>query len=148
MKNIIISIVALLTLMSSNANAVAAKECPIGKAETLVCSAIMCSVGILIAESRPKCIQVNRKFAIYLATLGFWSKPPSCKSRDENCNVTGKATAKVDPKSCEALGSPADIIKCKAAGGIGVPVDDCSVFEGKEKTQCEGGREMESPTIP
>jgi hypothetical protein len=136
-NSLVISVITFMLLIGS-AKATEFHECPIGKAETLVCSVIMCGPGLLIAESRPKCLKINRKFAMYLATLGFWSKPPSCKSRDANCNVTGKATAKVDPSSCEALDDPNDIATCLAAGGFGTIPDDCDKFTNVQKFECRG----------
>ena len=108
MKNIIILSIALLSLALTPKNVSAGEiqiqECPMGSAETLVCEMVLCSIGLAIAESRPKCLKVSRKFAIYLATLGFWSKPPSCKTRDMNCNKVGKGRkASIDPKFCREL---------------------------------------------
>jgi hypothetical protein len=132
--------VFLLTLFTSNnvkAEEPEIQECPMGSAETLVCEAVLCSVGLLIAESRPKCIQVTKKFTIYLATLGFWSKPPSCKQRDQNCNVTGKGTtASIDIDECGELDNEEDQNNCRAAAGE-VTQEYCDTFTGADKLACE-----------
>lgn len=83
------------------------ETCPMESDEALVCEIVMCNpVGLAIAESRSECLQKNRKFAIYLAKLGFWDKPPKCKMRDKNCNEVGQASnASIDVEYCDELGS-------------------------------------------
>jgi hypothetical protein len=113
------------------------KECPMGSAETLVCEVVFCSVGLFIDASRPKCIQVTREFAIYLASLGFWSSPPSCKTRDINCNVTGNASsAVIDPNICDGLSTESERNSCKAASGE-VIQEFCDTFTGADQQSCE-----------
>ena len=112
--------VVLFSIVSTSVASVnaAAQSCPMPSDEKLVCSVIMCVPGLLISESRPKCLQINRRFAIYLATLGFWKKPPSCKMRDLNCNVIGKAkSASIDVSFCNGLSTSAEQNACKAALG-------------------------------
>lgn len=66
--------------------------CPMDSDEQLVCKVVLCNpMGLVSPDARNDCIQVNREFAIYLATLGFWDKPPKCKLRDMQCNKTGNA---------------------------------------------------------
>lgn len=134
MRNIIF-IIILLTLKIQNVQA-EIQECPMHDDEILVCEAVLCVIGIFIPESRSKCLQVNRKFAIYLATLGFWSDPPSCKKRDINCNVTGEATADVDLNICDSLDNESDINACNAALG-NANQEYCDTFTGEEKEECE-----------
>jgi hypothetical protein len=142
MKNIIIlaltiSILTTLFISTKSSASEEIKECPMGSAETLVCEVVLCSVGLAIAESRPKCLKVTKKFSIYLATLGFWSKPPSCRSRDQNCNTTGKAKkAEIDINACEALPSETEINSCKAGAGE-ITQEYCDTFSGADKLACE-----------
>jgi len=136
MKALIILVILSLSFLPKNVTAQEVKECPMGSAETLVCEVVLCSIGIAIPASRSKCIQVTRKFAIYLATLGFWSKPPSCKQRDQNCNVTGKTKAKIDPVACDSLPTETERNSCKAASGD-VKQEYCDTFSGVEKLACE-----------
>jgi hypothetical protein len=90
-----------LQFLNNSAFAGEPEGCPIKRDEELVCSMLLCSVGLLIDESRPKCLKIQREYAIYLATLGFWDKPPKCKSRDMDCNKTGKASkAPIPPDIC------------------------------------------------
>lgn len=140
-KGIAVFSAALLMLSTFNVSAeditVETEGCPMQSAETLVCSVVVCSIGILIPESHSECVKVKTKFAIYLATLGFWSKPPSCKQRDENCEKTGKASnAEIDPEFCMGLGTDEKVQACLAAGGFdALPM--CSEYTGFKKTMCE-----------
>lgn len=113
--------------------------CPVSSAEKLVCSVVLCNpIGLAIAESRSECITVNRKFAIYLATLGFWSKPPKCKSRDQNCNKTGRASdAQISTSYCNDLSNTHDKKSCYAAITGQVDKDYCDTFTGSRKADCE-----------
>ena len=81
------------------------ETCPMKSDEALVCEVVLCNpLGLVISESRSECLKTNRRFAIYLATLGFWDKPPKCKMRDKNCNKTGKASsANIDVEFCDEL---------------------------------------------
>lgn len=107
MKHIILLFVCLFGVVSfsshanneANARALAKKNsCPISDAETLMCEALMCNpIGLVIKESRSKCLKINRKVAIYKAKLGFFKKPPKCKKRDKNCNIIGNATKGTAP---------------------------------------------------
>jgi len=125
---------------SSNQNQ---QGCPVSGAETLVCSVILCNpIGLAINKSRSKCLDVNRRFAWYLATLGFWSKPPKCQMRDKSCNKVGKATdAQIDPSYCDSLGTEAEQNACKAALG-GATQEYCDTFEGVEKLACEAKKKQ------
>lgn len=114
------------------------QSCPVSSAETLVCSVVICNpIGLAIAKSRSECLTVNRKFAIYLATLGFWSKPPSCKSRDKNCNKTGKASkAQISTSECSQLSTSYEQESCRAAITGQVTKSFCNKLSGYRKTQC------------
>ena len=65
--------------------------CQIRSKELLMCEALMCSIGILIAESRSECLKIQGEVAVYIATLGFWDNPPKCKSRNSDCSSAGRA---------------------------------------------------------
>lgn len=130
-------ILIVLSFSPNYANASEPQGCPMSSAEELVCEVVLCVPGILIAESRSECIQVNRRFAIYLATLGFWSKPPKCKMRDKNCNKVGNASNdEIDPSYCDELATEDEQNSCKAALGI-VTQEYCDTFSGDDKEACE-----------
>jgi len=79
--------------------------CDIDDDEQLVCEALMCVIGIAIPESAAECLDVNIRFAAYIATLGPLRSPPSCKSRNDQCESTGKASkAPVEVAQCQQLG--------------------------------------------
>lgn len=90
-------------------------ECKISSPEKLVCAVTMCNFGTLFGEWSSDCTMYTEQFAVYLATLGFWSKPPKCFGRDQNCNKTGKAQKATPPQ------------------GV------CANLSGEEKTKCENG---------
>lgn len=112
--------------------------CPIHKDEKLVCAVVMCNpIGMAIPESFNECLKVNRDFAIYLATLGFWDKPPKCHARDENCNKTGRAsTAQMSPEHCVAAGDDDKKAACMTALGA-APEGYCNQFNERERVACE-----------
>ncbi|WP_226669093.1 hypothetical protein [Microbulbifer aggregans] len=104
----ILSVIAGVLLAGS------ALACNIKSDEKLVCEALICTVGILIPESHSECVKVQTEFAIYLATLGFWEDPPTCKNRDMNCKSTGKASTAVAPSTCDSLaGNSQDFVNCQ-----------------------------------
>lgn len=129
----IYSLGALFVLWSS-----AAAACPIPDDEKLVCEVVLCNpVGLAISESRSECLAVNRRFAIYLATLGPFRDPPSCKSRDQNCQVTGKASnATIDPAFCNELGTDDARNACLAALGMATH-EYCNSFTGDARQACQ-----------
>lgn len=89
--------------------------CPVPSDEKLVCAVVMCDFGLIMGEWSSECTQYKRDFAIYLATLGPFDRPPKCKMRDENCNKTGKAKkAAVDEKFCTSLSTPEAVNACLA----------------------------------
>ena len=64
--------------------------CPISSEEKLACGVALCNpVGLAISESRSECLEINRQWALYLATLKPWEKPVRCRSRDMNCAKRG-----------------------------------------------------------
>ncbi|MGO3848681.1 MAG: hypothetical protein ACTJIB_10420 [Pseudoalteromonas prydzensis] len=81
------------------------KTCDMKSDEALVCEVVLCNpLGLITSESRSDCLKTNRRFAIYLAKLGPWDKPPKCKMRDKDCNKTGKAkSANIDVDFCDEL---------------------------------------------
>lgn len=144
MKKFLLMLISLYFLPSS-AYASPPEGCPMSSAEELVCEVVLCNpIGLAIAESRSECLEVNRRFTIYLATLGFWSKPPKCKMRDKNCNKVGKASnAEIDPSYCDDLDNEDEKNSCKAALGI-VTQEYCDTFSGDEKEACEA--QLPKPT--
>lgn len=98
--------------------------CPMKSDEALVCEVVLCNpLGLVISESRSECMKTNRRFAIYLATLGFWDKPPKCKMRDKDCNKTGKAkSASIDVDFCDELENFDERNTCRNT--LGYPVLD------------------------
>lgn len=127
----------LLTLAASPS--FASQGCPMSSDEKLVCSVILCNpIGLMISDSRSECLKVNRDFAIYLATLGFWDKPPKCYARDEYCNRTGRAsTAQMSPEYCVDAGDAGRQNACMTAlraSGAGY----CDQFRNqRERQACE-----------
>ncbi len=118
--------------------------CDIPSDEALVCEVVLCNpLGLAISESRSKCIQINRRFAVYLATLGFWSNPPTCKMRDKSCNQTGEKIVEKDVSFCE-FGSPSEREACLRA--LRPPRDDCNDDWPREDPRfrdCRGDDEHE-----
>lgn len=91
------------------------KECSVSKAEKLVCANVMCDFGRIMGEDSKECRQYKVDLAVYLATLGPFSKPPKCKMRDENCKKTGNAKkAEVDEKYCKGLDTVTEQDACLA----------------------------------
>ena len=105
------------------------QACDIPSDEKLVCEVVLCNpVGLAISESRSECLAVNRRFAIYLATLGFWDSPPKCKFRDQSCNSIGRADdAPVDASFCNELDTEDEKNSCLAAIGQ-APAEYCESF--------------------
>ena len=82
------------------------KGCDVPRDEALVCEMLLCNpTGFIIRASRKKCLQGNKRFIRYIAKLGFFKDPPSCKSRDVNCRVVGEAgtAPMVDQHYCNAI---------------------------------------------
>jgi hypothetical protein len=112
--------------------------CPMSNAETLVCSVVLCNpIGLVISESRRECLKVNRAFAVYLSTLGFWDKPPKCKLRDTRCNKVGNASnVSISPQYCDELETVAQQNACKLGLGLYDPAY-CSTIEASfERASC------------
>lgn len=115
-------------------NDIHSHECPIPSAEKLVCAVIMCDFGLVLGQWSSDCTQYKKSFAIYLATLGFWSKPPSCKGRDQNCNSTGKASKAAPPANiCDDL-TGAQKTACQK--GQAVASSNCDDLSGTAQTKC------------
>lgn len=129
--------------------------------EQLVCKVVLCNpLGLISPDARPDCLQVNKDFAIYLATLGFWDKPPKCKMRDMQCNKTGTAkkgvvaespctdpiTHVTDPvcvvgmqkndAACDDISDPIEQDKCYV--GLASSTNSCNQLTGSLKEICEG----------
>lgn len=110
-------------------------QCKVSSAEKLVCEVLLCNpLGLIDKEARPKCLDVNMKFGIYLSTLGFWGKPPKCYGRDPLCNKTGKAQKATSlEKICDGLDE-----KEKIACEQGKQFNDagCDELEGEAQKKC------------
>ena len=64
--------------------------CPVSSEEKLACGVLLCNpVGLAISESRSECLDINKKWALYLATLKPWDSPARCRSRDMSCAQRG-----------------------------------------------------------
>ncbi len=137
MKKFLLMLIAL-SFLPNTASASGPEGCPMSSDEELVCAVVLCNpIGLAIAASRSECLEVNRRFAWYLATLGFWSKPPKCKMRDMNCNKVGKASnAEIDPGYCDELDKETEQNSCRASFGI-VTQEYCDTFSGDKKEACE-----------
>ena len=82
----------LLSLLVSLPAAAGTPEgCPMSSKEELICANVMCDIGYIAGEWSKECQQYKIDLAVYLATLGFWDKPPKCYQRDMSCNKVGKA---------------------------------------------------------
>lgn len=113
LKKLIIS-VALFCSASAFAQP-GLKECSVSRAEKLICANVMCDFGRIMGEDSAECRQYKVDLAVYLATLGPFSKPPKCKLRDENCKKTGNAKkAEVDEKYCKGLNTTTEQDACLA----------------------------------
>jgi hypothetical protein len=132
---VILVLISSLTATFSHASS-QGKSCSIPGDEALVCEVIMCAVGINIPASAAQCVKVNLKFAKYLATLGFWSKPPSCKTKDKNCDDVGSQDAPLNANVCDALGSVEEQESCKAATGEVTP-EYCDTLSGSNQLACK-----------
>ncbi len=109
-----------------------AHGCPMSSEEELACSVVLCNpMGLIISESRSECLDVNRRWAWYLATLGFWDSPAVCLERDKNCNVTGRASnAPADPGFCRYLSTGEEQDICAAAlGAKDADATTCAEFD-------------------
>ena len=89
----LVFLLLLLTITAQPAHAV-----NLNKGQSLACGAILCGVGIALAESRSKCIKVLRDWNIYVATLGPFRSPPKCPILDRD-----GATAGYNAAECSAI---------------------------------------------
>ena len=138
MKTLLKTLFGVLTLSF----APIASACDIPSDEALVCEVVLCNpLGLAISESRSKCMQVNRRFAIYLAKLGFWDKPPKCKMRDKNCKKTGEKIVKKDISFCDYAPPEQKEACLRAVIGDKPPVHGCERYrnnpERYEQCLCE-----------
>ena len=121
--------------------------CPISEDEKLACGVVLCNpVGLSISESRSECLEINRKWAIYLATLKPWEKPVSCKSRDMNCSKRG-VIKEVNHQYCTRtfVGEDWEYCirnaidnKCEGLTGCRLAQCDLAVREGRKTYYCNG----------
>lgn len=106
----------IFAALSSSALAADPNGCPVPSAEKLVCAVVMCDFGLVMGEWSSECTEYKKDFAIYLATLGPFDKPPRCKMRDENCKKVGTAKkASLDASKCDELETVEAQTACKAA---------------------------------
>lgn len=110
--------------------------CPMNDDEKLVCSVVLCNpIGLLKDESRSECIKVNKQFAKYLATLGFWKKPPKCKMRDMSCGEVGTAKkGVVDEGIC--TDPDTNITDTACIAGLNINNSGCDDLEGSDQDAC------------
>lgn len=125
-----------LFLMVSSSSVFAGSGCPMPSAEKLVCSVVLCNpIGLLIDESRNDCLKINRDFAIYLATLGFWDNPPKCKMRDMNCNKVGTAKKGIVATSV-CIDPDTGTMDVSCAKGVNVNNAGCDELSGAAQQSC------------
>lgn len=87
--------------------------CYLPSDEKLVCAMVMCDFGKIYGEWSQECRSYEVEFAHYLATLGFWDKPPKCEMRDDSCAKNGRAQkVSVSPSTCNNLGTDAEQKSC------------------------------------
>lgn len=115
-------------------NQVKAHSCPMKSDERLICANVMCDFGLIMGEWSSECTQYKKDLAIYLATLGFWDKPPKCWGRDSGCKKDGKIKKNTVATSvCE---DEKGNIDANCLKGLNVMNSDCDELSGKEKDQC------------
>ncbi len=108
----------------------------LGRGRTLACEALLCAVGVLITESRPKCLRVLRDWSIYLATLSIFRSTPKCPSVNASGHVTG-----YNEMTCEAIQDVEMRNLCLEANNLRPapvvpPRDPCDHLEGFEREIC------------
>jgi len=91
MKQLLFMLAVLVSLPASAGSPSASSGCPMSNAEELIRANVVCDIGLIAGEWSSECQQYKIDLAVYLATLGFWDKPPKCWQRDMSCNKTGKA---------------------------------------------------------
>jgi hypothetical protein len=114
--------------------------CPMSSDEKLACGVVLCNpLGLVISESRSECLDINKKWAIYLATLGPFDSPVRCRSRDMSCTKRG-VIKEVNYDYCSRSFSGDDwefcinnAIDTKCDGTTGGRLDGCgqAVREGR-----------------
>lgn len=124
MNRIKIFALSVFLLFSANSNALAGKE-------GLACEALLCAVGIAIPASHDKCREVLIDWSIYLGTLGFFKKPPSCPQEDANGLTVGYSDV-----DCNLI---QDIeLRQMCLDARRPPSDDeCSGLEFDDRAECE-----------
>jgi len=109
-------------------------SCPMKSDEKLICANVMCDFGLIMGEWSDECKQYKKDLAIYLATLGFWDKPPKCFARDSTCKKDGKVKKNtVATTVCE---DEAGNIDENCLKGVNVVNSECDELTGKEHDQC------------
>lgn len=107
--------------------------CPVGRAEKIVCAAVMCDFGLIMGEWPSECNQVKVDLAVYLATLGFWDKPARCFNRDQDCKKDGKAKkANATPAMCAEAG----VTQNQCERGVAINNADCDELTGTAEQEC------------
>tara|TARA_Y100000782_G_scaffold115267_1_gene156491 strand:- start:1229 stop:1531 length:303 start_codon:yes stop_codon:yes gene_type:complete len=75
----------VLSIFSFNAHAI-----NLSGNEKLACEYALCvPIGLLISESRDKCLRVERRWKLYVATLGPFKSPPKCPLINANGDKVG-----------------------------------------------------------
>ncbi|WP_299496377.1 hypothetical protein [uncultured Shewanella sp.] len=103
----------------------------------LACEALLCAVGIAIPDSHDECREILIDWNIYLATLGFFSSPPSCPKTDATGLVVGFAEM-----NCNLIQDTSLRTECLNARKK-PPVNQCEGLPPQQRARCEctqGGR--------
>ncbi|MBS0044834.1 hypothetical protein KFE26_21440 [Shewanella sp. M16] len=96
----------------------------------LACEAILCAVGIAIPASHNECRKVLIDWNTYLATLGFFSKPPKCPKTDATGMVIG-----YEEMDCDLIQDAQARQMCHDS--IKPPATGCAALEPEFREQCE-----------
>jgi hypothetical protein len=137
MKKIQILALTVFLLISNSANALSGKE-------GLACEALLCAVGIAIPASHDKCREVLIDWSIYLGTLGFFKKPPSCPQEDANGKTVGYSDVDCNQiqdvelkQMCLDARRPPSDNECS-----GLPADEREVCECEKRNRNGGGKRI------
>lgn len=133
MKKLSAVLFALTSLYATQT--LATEGCPMPSDEKLVCAVVVCDFGLLKGENSSECKAYKKQFAIYLASLGIWDKPPKCKNRDMACNKTGTAKkAESPPSVCtdpDTLITDPECVK-----GANINSFSCDDMTGEDQDKC------------
>lgn len=133
MKFLKLFFIPFMLSVTSFTQAASTAGCPLPSDEKLVCAVVMCDFGLVFGEWSPECTQYKKDFAVYLATLGFWDKPPKCKLRDEKCAKVGNASKpKADASTCSGFSGN----KSHCMRGVAINNSSCDELSGAQQRTC------------